>query len=158
MIRKRLLVGILFAVAFAFAGVATVSADECDHEWYELNDDYCACDICGATKPHSWGKPGWDGGGENYTIYAKVCNTCWAERKVPMTVKKSKTKRIIPKKWIKGAVKKKVYYNKSKVKATKDGKVKGKKRGTTATVKWRFKFRADGETWDEVYEVDIKIK
>ena len=157
MIRKSI-IGMLVAFAFLLAGAAAVYADECDHEWYELNDDSCACSICGAVKPHSWDGPSWDGGGEGYAIYAKVCTSCWAEQKVPKTVTKGKTKRIIPKKWMKGAIKKKVYYNKKKVKATKDGKVKGKKRGATATVKWKFKFREDGETWTEVYEVDIKIK
>ena len=54
MSRKKPLVTLLVAFVLAFAGAATVYADECNHNWIDGDGyDYCTCSYCGATKPHN---------------------------------------------------------------------------------------------------------
>lgn len=147
------------------------------HNWAELYRTAGTCSLqeeialectdCGAWDmqygnygPHNWSEvTWWDMDWNDYYVYGKYCYDCEEFQKIPMTVKKGKTKRIVPKSFFKGAKKKHVSYNKKKVKAKKNGTVKGKKRGAVATVIWDVKFKNHrGYKWWETYEADIIIK
>lgn len=126
------------------------------------------CLDCGAytsvtlpvSAPHQWSETlWWDMHDNDHYIYGRYCTVCDSFKRVPLTVKKGKTKQIIPKKFLKKSKKTHVSYNKKKVKAMKNGKVKGKKRGSVATVKWDVKYRNHrGYVWWELYEADIRVK
>ena len=127
---------------------------------YYCTDCYAFDTVYGGYAPHTWSETlWWDMDDDDYYVYGKYCTECDTFQKVVKTVKKGKNKQILPKSFLKGAKKKYVFYNKKKVKATKNGKVKGKKRGSVATITWDVKYRNHrGYTWWETYEVDVKVK
>ena len=123
----------------------------------------------GEYAPHQWSGVGWciyrdgeeyaDAEGDSTFCYGHTCYVCGFSEKVPKIIKKGKTKRLLPKRYLKGAKKKYVYYySKKAVKATKNGKVKGKKRGARATIIWEIKYKKNGGPWWKSYEMDVIVK
>lgn len=110
--------------------------------------------------PHQWSETlWWDLDDTDHYIYGRYCLKCDVFERVPFTVKKGKTKQILPKRFLKGSTKRHLSYSKKKVQALKNGKVKGKKRGATATVKWDVRYRNHrGYVWWELYEADVIVK
>ena len=148
------------------------------HDWYEEDYYEPTCNNIGWTRyrcfecdafytktvpatGHDWSSADWffDPWNEfDYTVlaYGCYCANCGDFEFATKTVKKGKSKQILPKKLTKRAKKIKVSYNKKKVSATKKGKVKGKKRGATAEITWRIKYKGSKEWFKFTAKVRVE--